>query len=62
MASLKTLCAGTSLVVQWLTISLPLQRSWVRSLFGELRPPHAVGQLNPCNATREPMRSRARTP
>ena len=28
---------GTSLVVQWLRIHLPMQGTWVRSLIGELR-------------------------
>ena len=28
---------GTSLVVQWLRICLPMQGTWVRSLVGELR-------------------------
>ena len=29
---------GTSLVVQWLGICLPMQGTWVRSLVKELRP------------------------
>ena len=29
--------SGTSLVVQWLRIRLPMQGAWVRALVGELR-------------------------
>ena len=28
---------GTSLVIQWLRLCLPMQRLWVQSLVGELR-------------------------
>ena len=37
VAAIKTPQGGTSLVVQWLRIHLPMQGMWVRSLFGELR-------------------------
>ena len=43
---------GTSLVVQWLRIRLPMQGTWVRSLVREI--PHAVEQLSPCATTTEP--------
>ena len=33
----KTPTLGTSLVVQWLRLCLPMQRVWVRSLVRELR-------------------------
>ena len=33
----KKILSGTSLVVQWLRIHLPMQGTWVRSLVGELR-------------------------
>ena len=36
---------GTSLVVQWLRICLPLQGAWFRSLVRELRS-HMLGQLS----------------
>ena len=38
---------GTSLVVQWLRIHLPMQGAWVRSLVRELSP-HAL-ELSSCN-------------
>ena len=34
---LKMVCEGTSLVVQWLRIRLPMQGMWVPPLVGELR-------------------------
>ena len=33
-----------------------MQRMQVQSLVGELRPPHAVGQVNPRASTAEPAR------
>ena len=44
---------GPSLVVQWLRIHLPMQRTWVRSLVGETKIPHALGQLSPLATTRQ---------
>ena len=41
---------GTSLVVQWLWIYLPIQETQVWSLAGKLRFPHAVGLQSPCAA------------
>ena len=38
---------GTSLVVQWLGIHLPVQGMQVQSLVRELRSQHSVGQLSP---------------
>ena len=52
---------GTSLVVQWLRIRLPMQGTQVRSLVRELRS-HVPGQLSPCAATTEHSRSRAHAP
>ena len=43
---------GTSLPVQWLRLHLPMQRVWVRSLMGELRPHMSWGQK-----TKTPNRS-----
>ena len=48
--TLKYKLVGTLLVVQWLRICLPVQRTRVRSLFGE----HAVRQLSPGAITTEP--------
>ena len=45
---------GTSLVVQWLRIHLPMQRMQVQSLVRELRSQHSVGQLSLSTGTREP--------
>ena len=39
---------GTSLVVQWLRICLPMQGTQVRSLVQELRFHLPVGQLSVC--------------
>ena len=44
---------GPSLVVRWLRILLPMQRTWVRSLVGETKIPHALGQLSPLATTRQ---------
>ena len=44
---------GTSLVIQWLRIHLPMQGTLVRSLVGELKAPQAKGQLSLHAATRE---------
>ena len=40
-------------MVQGLRIRLPVQGVWVQPLGGELKMPHASGQLSPCAATRE---------
>ena len=37
---------GTSLVVQWIGICLPMRGTWVRPLAQEI--PHASEQLSPC--------------
>ena len=42
----RILC-GTSLVVQWLRVCLPLQGTQARSLVRQLKIPHAPGQLSP---------------
>ena len=42
---------GTSLVVQWLGIRLPMQGTGVRSLVGGTKIPHAVVQVSPGAAT-----------
>ena len=42
----------TSLVVQWLGIHLPRQRTWAPSWSGKV--PRAAGQLNPSTTTTEP--------
>ena len=42
-----------SLVVQWLGIHLPMQRTGVQSLI--LEDPHAMEQPSPCAAAAEPM-------
>ena len=42
----KMLNIGTSLVVQWLRLHLPLQRVQVQSLVGELRFPYALEPTN----------------
>ena len=42
---------GTSLVVQWLRICLPMQGTLVRALVWE--DPHAAEQLSPCATTTE---------
>ena len=47
--------SGTSLVVQWLRIRLPMQGMRVQSLVRELRSHHAAGQLSSRATTREPM-------
>ena len=44
---------GTSLVVQWLRICLPMQGTWVPSLVREPKIPHTTGQLRPHTATIE---------
>ena len=54
LSQLKKQTRGTSLVVQWLRIHLPTQRTWVQSLIQELRFPHAAGQLNPHALNTEP--------
>ena len=36
-AVFKSANCGTSLMVQWLTICLPMQEVWVQLLLGELR-------------------------
>ena len=42
--SKEAVCDGTSLVVQWLRLRLPMQGVWVRSLVGELRSHMPPGQ------------------
>ena len=42
---------GTSLVVQWLRICLPMQGTWVKPWSGKI--PHAADQLSPCATTTE---------
>ena len=44
---------GTSLVVQWLRIRLPMQGTWVRALVRE--DPTCHGATNPCATTTEPV-------
>ena len=44
---------GTSLVVQWLRICLPVQGTWVWSLVQGTKIPHASGHLSPQASTRE---------
>ena len=44
--------AGTSLVVQWVRIHLPLQGTRFNPQYGKI--PHAIEQLNQCTATTEP--------
>ena len=39
-----------------------MQGSWVQSVVSELRPPHAVGQVNLCTASFDPLQSRAPAP
>ena len=41
--------AGPSLVVWWIGICLPMQRTWVRSLLQKIR--HALEQLSLCATT-----------
>ena len=60
---------GTSLVVQWLRICLPMQGTQVRSLVGELRSHMPRGNearapqlLSPCATTREPACHRLQSP
>ena len=43
---LKKCSLGTSLVVQWLRLHLPVQGVWVRSLVRELRSHMPCGQKN----------------
>ena len=49
---LKDTLVGTSLVVQWVGICLPVQGTVVQSLVGKIL--HAVEQLSPCATTTEP--------
>ena len=51
--ALRTTDAGTSLLVQWLRICPPVQQTWVPSLTGGTKIPHALGQLSPSATTRE---------
>ena len=48
-------CTGISLVVQWLRICFPMQRTQVQSLVCEHASGHATGQLSLCNTTKEPV-------
>ena len=43
---------GTSLVVQWLRLHLPMQEMWVQSLAGELRSNMPRGQKKPKHKTK----------
>ena len=45
------LSIGTSLVVQWLRICLPMQRTWVQFLVWE--DSSAMGQISPCSTPTE---------
>ena len=45
----KVVELGTLLVVQWLRIHLPMQRTWVNPWSGEI--PHASGKLSLCATT-----------
>ena len=45
---------GTSLMVEWAGIHLPMQGTQVRSMVQRI--PRAVGQLSPCTTTTEPER------
>ena len=50
-AAIKMMIEGTSLVVQWLTICLPMQQI-MGSIPGRgTKTPGALGQLSPCTAT-----------
>ena len=51
----KNANTGTSLVVQWGRIHLPMQGTWARSLVQELRFLHAERQLSLHTATTESM-------
>ena len=53
---------GTSLVIQWLRIHLPMQGTWVQSLVGELKPPHATGQLSLHATVKSPAHKPQRRP
>ena len=44
---IKIIPPGTSLVVQWLRVHLPMQDTRVQCLVGKI--PHIVGHLSPCN-------------
>ena len=61
--TVKMFKKGTSLIVQWLRIHLPVQGMWVWSLPGwGTKIPHAVGQLSPHTTTTELACSRAGAP
>ena len=47
----KMTITGTSLVLQWLRIRLPMQGTWVQALVRE--DPNATEQLSPCATTTE---------
>ena len=49
--SLKNLCDGISLVVQWLRIYLPMQSIWFNPWYGKIS--HASGQLSSCTTITE---------
>ena len=46
---------GTSLLVQWLGIWLPMQGTWIWSLVGKLTSHMPQGNLSPCATTTEPL-------
>ena len=50
--------SGASLVVQWLRIHLAMQGTWVPSLVGGTKIPHALEKLSPGTTTTERRRSR----
>ena len=59
---LKVKKLGISLVVQWIRICLPMQRTWVQSLVlegptcrGATKPVHAPQLLSLCSRAREPQ-------
>ena len=54
-AAIKMMIEGTSLVVQWLTICLPMQQI-MGSIPGRgTKTPRALGQLSPVHCNRDPM-------
>ena len=53
---------GTSLVVQWLGICLPMQGTWVRSLVKELRPHMPQGIYTRAQQLLKPGHPGARAP
>ena len=60
LKKLRTTDPGTSLVLEWIRIHLPMQGTHFWSLAQEI--PHTLEQLSPCTATVEPMPSRTLEP